>query len=490
MIPRAAVLGTVVAVLVLAGCRAVVSFPDTSGINLYPESRNQVLYPGEAVSVSFDREVDRQSVEDIFLVEEATGRLAGSYRWESRRVFFVPEKPYVPGRRYSVTFSGTFEDDEGISYTVYRSTPFFFESAGDPPPAVVSVEPPGGSTLGLSDDIVVTFSRAVDPATLLRGITMNPAVDIDREVDPGDDRGRRVILRPRERWKSFTVYTLTVTEELEDGDGRALGSAFETTFLAQQDALAPTLLAAEATAKDPGTTPPFSGPGSEITASGYELLPKDVFRFTFSEAMDRGETEGALSFSPRVAGETFWPSDSVFVFVPDAPLRPGVTFTLILDATATGLSGIPLSNPLSVQLAATLEPLAVTVALVEDGISVAGSQEDSAIRIRPGLSPDFGYNIAVGFSAPFETDADKLALRQAIRLTTVLSNDFAPPFLLGYSWPTNRDLRLTYHNVVPSSDTQKNYLLLSLPGGTTGIASTAGNELEADLRVLLLPEAD
>lgn len=490
MISRAGSLGIAIAVLVLAGCRAVVSIPDTSGIRVYPETRNQVLIPGEAVSVSFDREVFRQSVEDVFLVEEAAGRLAGSYRWESRRVLFVPEEPYVSGRRYVVTFSGTFEDADGISYTMHRSTPFFFESAGEPPPAVVSVEPPAGSTLSPTDRIAIAFSGAVDPATLLRGINVAPSVEIEREVDPGDAAGSRVILRPRERWRSFTVYTLTVSEELEDLGGRPLASEFRATFLAQEDAVAPVLLAAEATANDPAASPPYSGPGSDITAPGYKLLPEDVFRFAFSEAMDRGKTAGALSFSPRVAGEAFWPSDNVLVFVPDRPFRPGVTFTLILDATGTDVSGVPLTNPLSVQLAGTLEPLSVALELTEDGISVEGSRDESAIRVTPGLSPDFAYNVALRFSASFETDADKLALRRAIRLSTVLSNDFSPPFLAGYSWPTNREIRLTYHNVVPSSDTERNYLLFSLPGSATGIASTAGHELEADFRVLLLPEAN
>jgi hypothetical protein len=490
VISRAAVLGTLVALLVLSGCRAVVSIPDTSGIRIYPESRNQLLYPGEVVSISFGQEVDRQSVEDIFFVEEAAGRLAGSYRWEPHRVAFVPDKLYVSGRRYAVTFSGSFEDKEGIPYTVHHFIPFFFESAGEPPPSVVSVEPPGGSTLGVRESIVIAFSAAVDPATLLRGITITPALDIEREVDPDDATGRRVVLRPGERWESFTVYTLTVSEELEDADGRPLASEFQTRFLAQQDASAPALLAAEATANDPGTTPPFSGPGSEVTAPGYELLPADVFRLAFSEAMDREATARALSFSPGVAGETFWPSDSVLVFVPDGPLRPGVAFTLMLGGTAADLSGIPLANPLSVHLVATTEALSVTVNLPEEGIALENSQEESAVRIRPGLSPDYAHNIVVGFSAPFDSDADKLAVRHAIRLTTVLSNDFTPPYLVGYSWPTNREIHLTYHNVVPSSETQKNYLLLSLPGGATGIASTAGNELEEDLRILLLSEAD
>ena len=489
----AAVIGAVA--VVLAACEGIVSIPDTSGITVYPGGRNQVLGPGEAASVSFDREVNRQSVEDIFLVEEAPGRLAGSYHWESRRVVFVPDQPYVSGRRYVVTFSGSFEDADGLSYTVHRSTPFYFGSSGEALPAVVSVTPPGGSTLTPTESVTVRFSTAVDPATLLRGISFTPSVDVDREVAPGDPMnpdptGREVILRPRDSWKSFTVYTLTVSEEVKDLAGRPLAAEYEATFLAQEDATAPALLAAEATAKDPGASPPFSGPGSDITSAGYELLPDDVFRFTFSEAMDREATERALSFSPSVPGKAFWPSESVFVYVPDSPLGPGVDYTLILAAGATDRSGIPLSNPLSLQLAATLEWLSVTLELVEDGVTLTASQEDSATQIRPGLSPDFAYNIALTFSAPFETDADKLGLRQALRLSTLLSNDYTPPYLVGYSWPTNRQIRLTYHNVVPSTASATNYLLFSLPGGATGIVSSAGNQLKENLRVLLRPEAD
>ncbi|MFW5844057.1 MAG: Ig-like domain-containing protein, partial [Spirochaetota bacterium] len=310
------------------------------------------------------------------------------------------------------------------------------------------------------------------------------------EVNPGDPTGREVILHPREAWKSFKVYTLTVSDEVKDLAGRPLAAEYRATFLAQEDATAPALLAAEATANDPGAAPPFSGPGSDVTSTAYELLPEDVFRFTFSEAMDREATESALSFSPSLPGTSFWPSESVFVHVPDTPLGPGVDYTLILAATATDRSGIPLSNPLSLQIATTHEWLSLSVEFVEDGVTLVSSQEDSATRIQPGLSPDFAYNIAITFSEPFETDGDKLALRQAIRLSTLLSNDATPPYAVGYSWPTNRQIRLTYHNVLPSTETDTNYLLFSVPGGATGIASSGGNQLEQDLRILLRPEAD
>ena len=352
--PVVVIVALVVFALLFGGCEGIIRLPDTSGIKIYPDRRNQVLGPGEVVSVSFDRAVNRRSVEDILLVEEPAGRLSGSYRWESRRVVFVPDQPYVPGRRYVATFSGTFEDADAISYTVHHTTPFFFESAGETPPAVVSVTPPGGSTLGLTDSIVITFSTAVDPGTLLRGISFSPSVDVAREVDAEDSTGRRVILRPTESWESFTVHTVTVTEDLEDLAGRPLLAEYQATFLAQEDAIAPELLATEATANDPGSSPPFSGPGSDVTEPDYELLPEDVFRFTFSEAMDRDATEGALSLSPRVAGTAFWPSESVFVFVPEGPLRWGVTYTLILGPAATDRSGVPLANPASLEIEATL----------------------------------------------------------------------------------------------------------------------------------------
>lgn len=488
LLRRGALVGVIV--LVLGACKGIILLPDTSGIEVYPGSRNQVLGRSELVSVSFDRAVNRQSVEDIFLVEEAAGRLAGSYRWESRKVVFVPDRPYVPGRRYVATFSGTFEDADAISYRVHHSTPFFFESAGEVPPAVLSVTPPGGSTLGLTESILITFSAAMDPATLLRGISFSPTVDVEREMDPDDPTGRAVILRPRESWNSFTVYTVTVTEELEDLAGRPLLAEYQAAFLSQEDATAPELLAAEATTNDPGASPPFSGPGSDLTVADYELFPEDVFRFTFSEAMDRDATEGALSLSPSVAGTAFWPSESVFVFVPDQSLRSNISYTLLLKTTATDRSGVPLANPLSLQLEATLESLVVTVELLEDAVMLTESQENVATVIRPGLSPGYSYNIALTFSEPFETEVDKLSLRQGIRLSTLLSNDFTPPFLVGYSWPTDREIRLTYNNVVPSTPSDRNYLLFSLPGGAAGIESSAGNQLEVDLRILLIPEAD
>jgi uncharacterized repeat protein (TIGR01451 family) len=75
-------------------------------------------------------------------------------------------------------------------------------------------------------------------------------------------------------------------------------------------------------------------------------VPTDSrIEITFSEAMNRSETERALTISPKVAGKITWEGNTL-VFTPDKPLKKGQKYTITIEPYAEDLAGNAL-NPVS-----------------------------------------------------------------------------------------------------------------------------------------------
>ena len=65
-----------------------------------------------------------------------------------------------------------------------------------------------------------------------------------------------------------------------------------------------------------------------------EILLTSPITITFSTVMHRVETQNAISFTPRVAGEFFWRDDQTVVFEPIAKLPVSTTLTLNISQNA------------------------------------------------------------------------------------------------------------------------------------------------------------
>ncbi len=473
----------------LSGCGALINLSNPPDITFFPDTPNQVIRSGDVVSVSFGGDVNRNSVEEIFAVAEATGGVPGRYVWSDHRLSFHPEEPYLPGRRYVVSLKGSFEGADGTRHEVYRSVPFFFGVGEGQPPAVAGITPPAGSSLALEEEIAFQFTSPVDAASLTQGILLSPNERVIREIDASDTTGRTVIVRPETRWQSFTRYSLTVTKSLTDRSGRPISREFTAGFLAQADVVPPDLVVIESTVRDCETVPPYSGPGIDVATSGHFLHPTEVLRFRFSEAMDRESAEAAVTMMPAVAGEYVWPREDTLVFVPYDDLRSGMRHTVLVESRATDTAGLPLSNPVAQPVLVSAAHMEVSVELVDDGLSIGASEQQTPVTIHPGHSPGYSYSICFGFSESFDSDSDKLETRRRIRLAPLLANGVSAPYAESFGWSSHRNLCITYGNVTPSTSNGKNYLLLSIPGGEHGIRSSGGRGLTDDFRVLLLPEA-
>lgn len=95
----------------------------------------------------------------------------------------------------------------------------------------------------------------------------------------------------------------------------------------------------------PGDTTRPSITDRKPTPDAKDVPTDSRIEITFSEAMNRSETERALTISPKVAGKMTWEGNTL-VFTPDKPLKKGQKYTITIEPYAEDLAGNAL-NPVS-----------------------------------------------------------------------------------------------------------------------------------------------
>ena len=113
--------------VLVSSCGMLIDIPQQSGMTFCPSTDNQILRSGENPCVCFNFAVNEYSVQQLFEVTDATGRIPGSLHWQNQSVCFQPDSEWIPGRRYEFSFNGIFSDLRGIEHEVHRITPFYCE---------------------------------------------------------------------------------------------------------------------------------------------------------------------------------------------------------------------------------------------------------------------------------------------------------------------------------------------------------------------------
>ncbi len=226
---------------------------DSSGIHTYPSKPNTVVSKTDTLWVSFPFSPDHASAEALFSVKDCMGTVPGRFRWEKNILYFLPEPELKPGARYVLSFRGTVRDSQGRSYEQYCTVPFFYLFKGEVSPYLQSILPSRGEIVSRTRNIVITFSREMDPSSFEKGFTLSPATPHEIQWT---DSNRTVQVSPRETWLDRTLYTLSFGEGIADLKGMLLAPTPDTTFLVQEDTDRPYVRSVEVALNDGGSVPP------------------------------------------------------------------------------------------------------------------------------------------------------------------------------------------------------------------------------------------
>ncbi|MGD0790986.1 MAG: Ig-like domain-containing protein [Terriglobales bacterium] len=257
--------------------------------------------------------------------------VAGSYSVSGAAVTFTPLTQYPASTQMGMYIYGLTDEAGNAAYN--SAGTFTTTTTVDHTAPTVTITPTNNTAnAGLNTQVVLTFSKSINPATitpssvnLLNGdVPINPSTSISRD-------NRTVVLN----YNSGTLpagatLTVTATHLITDLSGNALAdttSQFTTT--AAGSASAPTVISMR--------------PGN-----GATVVPTSTVITLFtSTPMNTGSLAGALHVSQNgvvISGATTVGSNGQSIeFTPGSALSAGVTIQVFLDSTAQDIYGNYLS---------------------------------------------------------------------------------------------------------------------------------------------------
>jgi hypothetical protein len=341
-------------------------------------------------------------------------------------------------------------------------------------PSVVSVLPAAGAVgVPVASAIAVTFSEALDPATVgaaslrLEG-PGGSAVAASLALTAGDTIAT---LTPDEPLAHATAYTVRVDASVADLAGNPLAAAFASSFTTAADVLGPQLL----------ELVPADG------ASEVSIAP--LLRARFDDAVDRRSLAGGGfelrdldgGGAPVAAELVFENGDRDALLVPAKPLAFDRAYALVLGTGALGADGNPVrgadGEPLAAPLAHAFRTSLFGITTPRDGSAVdehgtilLAAQASAALGVERVAFEVNGVVAAVAPAAPFQAsfavssadEAPSLVIRAIARdaagavvgsdeVTVSVQRGLAlAPRILGVPAGAARELRLRLSSPAPA----------------------------------------
>lgn len=428
--------------LVCLSC-GVVDFSPSDSIKVNPSEYNQIIKEDEDIYVKFSFSPDHASAQSAFEVQDAGGRVAGSFKWKESTMIFKPKESFKPAQRYFLKYAGEVSDISGKEYVYNIFTPFFYKINKSVKPVISRSNPPDGSILNAKDKISFFFTAPMEPSSFLKNFSISPDIDCAEEWN---EEHTQFILTPKEGWDEHQVYRFSFNGEITSCEGVSLADPKIFSFYSSSGAVIPVVLSID-TALNDGLSYP-------ILLSGLDgVKEKDVIRISFSVPMDASDTEGAFSINPDIIGHTCWISDSVLVFVPDEEWKGETLYSVSISASAKSKKGILLPDIFEASFVPDVIPLKLLRIEGKDAdgfpLTTFNPSQEVDIDVGDALLPENIYTFSFVFNHAFADDEEKEQVFSGIRLRSIFPPNLIAPKVMSLFWSGDSKLQITYTGFEP-----------------------------------------
>lgn len=174
--------------------------------------------------VTFNQPMDAASVESGWAFSSAAGEpVAGTFDWsdEAESVTFTPDSELLYSTGYILNLEGVSARGgaglSGDSELEFRTIPR---------PTITSVSPAPGGTMPVFEQVRLTFSGPMEPAALVQGVQIEPAVE-SQHVRWSQEESAAFVGGD---FQPDTAYRVTVSGDVRDPYGTALGQNYSLSF--------------------------------------------------------------------------------------------------------------------------------------------------------------------------------------------------------------------------------------------------------------------
>ena len=234
-----------------------------------------------SISVNFSKPMDHASVQSAFSTSPA---INGSFSWSGNNMIYTPVNLSY-NTTYNVTVGTGARDSAGINMLLAYN--WSFTTVQDTTNPTIIGNTPTGTNEPLITKITVTFSEAMNPASVQSAFSTSPAT-----TGSFSWSGNVMTYTPGSKLNSSRTYNVTVGTAATDLAGNNMSVPFDWNFITMdEDLIPPTVI---------GKSPD----GTDVSLAARIMV-------NFSEPMDQASVQSAFSTSPSTNGSFSWSGNNM-----------------------------------------------------------------------------------------------------------------------------------------------------------------------------------
>jgi len=342
--------------------------------SMQPPPNSTGVSPSATVTATFSEPIDPTTLNatTFNLKVTATGAVIPgtvTYNAANRTAEFKPTSGLPNPVNFTATVTTGVKDISGNRLAADVSWTFTTRDATGP--TVTSITPANGAVgVSTSTTINVTFSEAIDPATI--SATNFIVRTSSGAAVPGtvtyNAATRVATFTPSAPLTSNTAYTVTIVGTVRDVAGNEMGANFVSTFTTG-DNVAPTVVST--TPADLATNVPTNVVLSATFSEAMDPSTINAMTFLLRSTLSGAAVSGTVAYNPATFTATFTPS---------SPLMGATTYTATITTGARDVAGNPLAASRSWTFI-TADNTAPTVLTVSPPNNASGVAITSAVTV-------------------------------------------------------------------------------------------------------------
>ncbi|MBI9108595.1 MAG: Ig-like domain-containing protein [Spirochaetales bacterium] len=464
---------------------------DLSVLNVtsFPEYPDDILKPGEQISLLFSEPVDRLGTEALFHLTGPEGDCDGFFSWDDCRMVFTPDKKMQPGFRYCLKSDGDIKTPDRRSFYINILLPFYYETDALPP-LLVDRSPADAEITGTQQPIELCFSKPILKNIFEQEFTISPQTALEYLWN-SDSTGLRI--SPKKQWLNLQFYKWTIPTDITDHEGIPMPEVYSGSFLVQLDTSAPSVIGVHpARDNEDGTFSILTDLNPDELTLGEHLS------LSFSEAVDFASLRQSFGIDPSIDGYLLSLTPDTALYYIDESLPPETEYRLSLQRGLKDLSGNAAPDDWEMIFTPDIPTQRILTVEIEDENGLFLSLDDTYFGNdgyidTPGLNyydtQTLHFIISLSRPYPDTATSEKAAFLSLISLTPVFPPGTLSPTLFSSTWEGPDSLRLIYNGLISFLPDEPVYYKFKISPGGRDSAAPGGSYLTDGIEFTFKAEA-
>jgi len=429
---------------------------------------NQNYYYNETVDIHFSHLPDKNDVERKIRFLEDGSTILADYIWQDSVLSIRPRIQWQKGQFYSIDLQGALKMDDGRTYTASLYRNFIYGEQGNSFELLL---------YEFNENIfTLQFSKPVSIISFEERFSIMPFSEYNTDFQ-GD--GSTVIISPRNSWAVNTAYLWTI-RNMVSKDGYLMKKNYSGMFSGITDTEQPEF--------EFVCPVDYSASGSlwhTVFPLDNQLLIEQAIGFSFSKPMDEASVISGINFFPSISGYFIKETETRFIFIPNDHYQLQREYRITISDSIRDTSGLPLFEPKHIFFTIANQFLQVTEITFDDNTNPVPADETIyEYTMLPVIPVQLKTVINFSTSIPQNMRNDAV---NAISLNVLFPASANNPTAISAYWSDGGSrLSIEWSGFSISSGEIKNYYILTISGGQSGVKNTANEYLKEDVCVIFI----